>query len=65
VTLIHARIEVRPEFRPTEECDTSAIELWKRRELAVGALGIFLYVGPEVAIGRFVMDYFTLPKAAT
>ena len=32
--------------------------LWKRRSLVLGALAIFFYVGGEVAIGTFLVNYF-------
>jgi FHS family L-fucose permease-like MFS transporter len=42
--------------------DTAARDLWKQRQLVLGALGIFLYVGAEVAIGSFLINYFTQPE---
>ena len=33
--------------------------LWKYRHLVLGALGIFVYVGGEVSIGSFLINYFT------
>jgi FHS family L-fucose permease-like MFS transporter len=36
--------------------------LWKQRQLVLGALAIFLYVGAEVAIGSFLINYFTQPE---
>jgi FHS family L-fucose permease-like MFS transporter len=35
--------------------------VWKRKHLVLGALGIFVYVGAEVAIGSFLVNYFVLP----
>jgi len=35
------------------------ISLWKYRHLVLGALGIFVYVGAEVSIGSFLINYFT------
>jgi FHS family L-fucose permease-like MFS transporter len=32
--------------------------VWRYRHLVLGALGIFLYVGAEVAIGSFLVNYF-------
>ena len=34
------------------------ITLLKKKSLLMGALGIFLYVGVEVAIGSFLVNYF-------
>lgn len=36
--------------------------LFKHRPLTLGALGIFLYVGAEVAIGSFLVNYFAQPE---
>ena len=41
---------------------TAARDLWKQRQLVLGALGIFLYVGAEVSIGSFLINYFTQPE---
>ena len=35
--------------------------LWKHRNLVFGALGIFTYVGAEVSIGSFLVNYFGQP----
>jgi FHS family L-fucose permease-like MFS transporter len=32
--------------------------LWKYRQLVLGAVGIFVYVGAEVSIGSFLINYF-------
>ncbi len=36
--------------------------IWKQRHLILGVIGIFVYVGAEVAIGSFLVNYFTLPN---
>jgi FHS family L-fucose permease-like MFS transporter len=56
------KIEATREFRPMGETDAAAKGLWKRRQLVLGALGIFLYVGAEVSIGSFLINYFTQPE---
>ena len=33
--------------------------LWKYRHLVLGAVGIFVYVGAEVSIGSFLVNYFS------
>ena len=38
--------------------------VWRHRNLVLGALGIFTYVGAEVAIGSFLVSYFTQPEIA-
>jgi MFS transporter, FHS family, L-fucose permease len=47
--------------RVTPEELRRAGSIWKRKHLVLGALGIFLYVGAEVAIGSFLVNYFVLP----
>ena len=56
------KIEATREFRPMGETDEATGALWKQRQLVLGALGIFLYVGAEVAIGSFLINYFTQPE---
>src|SRR6202140_1255727 len=36
--------------------------LWKYRHLILGAIGIFVYVGAEVAIGSFMVNYLSQPN---
>ncbi|MCA0893069.1 sugar MFS transporter [Microbulbifer agarilyticus] len=36
--------------------------IWSHRHLVLGALGIFLYVGAEVAIGSFMVNFLGLPE---
>jgi len=43
---------------------TSGDSLWKHRNLILGAVGIFTYVGAEVSIGSFLVNYFGLPEIA-
>jgi MFS transporter, FHS family, L-fucose permease len=38
--------------------------IWKHSNLVLGAIGIFAYVGAEVSIGSFLVNYFTLPEIA-
>lgn len=54
------KLEVTREFRPMGELENASI--WKHRQLLLGALGIFLYVGAEVSIGSFLVNYFSLPE---
>jgi MFS transporter, FHS family, L-fucose permease len=35
--------------------------VWKYRHLILGAVGIFVYVGAEVSIGSFLVNYFSQP----
>jgi MFS transporter, FHS family, L-fucose permease len=36
--------------------------IWKHRNLILGAVGIFVYVGAEVSIGSFLVNYFSQPE---
>ena len=36
--------------------------VWKHRNLALGTVGIFVYVGAEVAIGSFLINYLSQPN---
>jgi MFS transporter, FHS family, L-fucose permease len=36
--------------------------VWKYRHVMLGALAIFVYVGAEVGIGSFLVNYFTQPS---
>jgi FHS family L-fucose permease-like MFS transporter len=54
------KIEVAA-YRPGEKVSDS---IWKHPNLLFGALGIFAYVGAEVSIGSFLVNYFGLPNIA-
>ncbi len=43
---------------------TSADSVWKHRNLMLGALAIFAYVGAEVSVGSFLVNYLGLPEIA-
>ena len=46
---------------PGEKANDS---IWNHRNLVYGAIGIFAYVGAEVSIGSFLVNYFGLPEIA-
>ena len=49
------------DIRPGELDTTSRGDsIWRHRQLLLGALAIFLYVGAEVSIGSFLINYFGL-----
>ena len=48
-------------YRPGEKVNDS---IWKHPNLFFGAIGIFSYVGAEVSIGSFMVNYFGLPGIA-
>ncbi len=54
-TIAHA--EYRPGARVLDS-------VWKHPNLILGALGIFAYVGAEVSIGSFLVNYFGLAEIA-
>jgi MFS transporter, FHS family, L-fucose permease len=47
--------------RPGEKINDS---IWKHPNLLFGAIGIFAYVGAEVSIGSFLVNYFGQPDIA-
>jgi FHS family L-fucose permease-like MFS transporter len=44
--------------------DVGKDSIWKHPNLFFGAIGIFAYVGAEVSIGSFLVNYFGLPEIA-
>jgi len=48
-------------YRPGEKVNDS---IWKHPNLFLGAIGLFAYVGAEVSIGSFLVNYFGLPEIA-
>jgi FHS family L-fucose permease-like MFS transporter len=38
--------------------------IWRHPSLVLGAIGIFAYVGAEVSIGSFLVNYFGMPEIA-
>ncbi|NYF80716.1 sugar MFS transporter [Granulicella arctica] len=53
------RIEQTQDFRPG--AGHSGDSIWKYKHTVLGAIGIFVYVGAEVSIGSFLVNYFTQP----
>jgi FHS family L-fucose permease-like MFS transporter len=49
------------DLRPGEANSATTDKLSNHPQLFLGAIGIFLYVGAEVAIGSFLINYFQLP----
>jgi FHS family L-fucose permease-like MFS transporter len=50
------------DFRPGELQTTTKGTIWTHPYLLMGALGIFVYVGAEVSIGSFLINYLGLPQ---
>jgi len=53
------------DIRPGEmDADVAGDSIWKHPVLLAGALAIFVYVGAEVSIGSFLVNYFGLSDIA-
>ena len=50
------------DFRPGELHSSALGSVWTHKYLVLGTIGIFLYVGAEVSIGSFLVNYFGLPN---
>jgi FHS family L-fucose permease-like MFS transporter len=46
------------------ETDSSEGSAWQHRHLVLGAVGIFVYVGAEVSIGSFLVNFLAEPNIA-
>jgi glucose/galactose transporter len=54
-----------PKIETAERSDEKINDsVWKHRNLVLGAIGIFTYVGAEVSLGSFLVNYFGLPEIA-
>jgi MFS transporter, FHS family, L-fucose permease len=63
----HSATRVTRDFRPgelTDKAATSTGRIWSHPRLLAGALGIFTYVGAEVAIGSLLVSFMGLPEIA-
>lgn len=47
---------------PDSNADVVGDSVWRHRNLVFGAIGIFVYVGAEVAIGSFLVNFFMQPE---
>lgn len=47
---------------PGVELAEKTASVWRSRQLVLGAIGIFLYVGAEVSIGSFLANYLNQPN---
>jgi FHS family L-fucose permease-like MFS transporter len=51
------------DFRPGAfDASYPGASIWTHKWLLMGAFGIFVYVGAEVSIGSFLINYFGLPQ---
>jgi FHS family L-fucose permease-like MFS transporter len=51
-----------PEAERNTGARSSHTSLWKYRNLVLGTVGIFVYVGAEVSIGSFMVNYLSQPN---
>ena len=51
------RIQTTQEFRTTGSADKPLGSIWEHHHVWLGAIAIFLYVGAEVSIGSFAVNY--------
>jgi FHS family L-fucose permease-like MFS transporter len=61
VIIAAARLPGIPQAVRSHTSHESDASVWKRRHLVLGAVAIFAYVGAEVAIGSFLVNYFGVP----
>jgi MFS transporter, FHS family, L-fucose permease len=70
-TLVLLAILIGTSKLPQIEASTTQVgeqvndSIWKHPSLLFGAIGIFAYVGAEVSIGSFLVNYFGLPEVAS
>ena len=70
IALVLLAVLIRSTKLPRVETGTSQTgaelndSIWKHPNLVLGAVGIFAYVGAEVSIGSFLVNYFSLPEIA-
>jgi len=55
------RIETTKDYRPGELHKEKG-GIWRHPHVILGAIGIFVYVGAEVSIGSFLINYFAQPE---
>lgn len=61
IALVFAFVKL-PKIQATGSDDTkTGGSAWKYRHLVLGAIAIFLYVGSEVSIGSFLVNFLSLP----
>lgn len=53
-----------PDLGKSQKTDISMGKAWQYRHLKLGTVGIFLYVGAEVAIGSFLVSFLSEPTIA-
>jgi MFS transporter, FHS family, L-fucose permease len=62
IALVHLpRIQTTQEFRTTGNAENPLGSIWEHHHVWLGAIAIFTYVGAEVAIGSFAVNYMGSP----
>jgi FHS family L-fucose permease-like MFS transporter len=62
VAIAAAKLPSIPQAVRSKSTRAIGDSVWKHRQLVLGAVAIFTYVGAEVAIGSFLVNYFGVPK---
>jgi FHS family L-fucose permease-like MFS transporter len=58
IALVHLpRIQTTQEFRTTGSAENPLGSIWEHHHVWLGAIAIFVYVGAEVSIGSFAVNY--------
>jgi MFS transporter, FHS family, L-fucose permease len=58
IALVHLpRIQTTQEFRTTGNAENPLGSIWEHHHVWLGAIAIFVYVGAEVSIGSFAVNY--------
>jgi FHS family L-fucose permease-like MFS transporter len=62
IALVHLpRLQTTQEFRTTGSAENPLGSIWEHHHVWLGAIAIFTYVGAEVAIGSFLINYMGSP----
>jgi FHS family L-fucose permease-like MFS transporter len=57
------RLDTTKDYRPTKAGE-KGFSIWRYPHVVLGAVGIFVYVGAEVSIGSFLINYFNQSNIA-
>ena len=62
IAMVHLpRLQTTQEFRTTGSAENPLGSIWEHHHVWLGAIAIFTYVGAEVAIGSFLINYMGSP----
>ncbi len=59
ISRFHLPVLASIEESRTHDSSVDGDSVWRHRQLVLGAIGIFIYVGAEVSIGSFLVNYFS------